>query len=373
MLKNPPPLKTTTVARSFVECVALNPLDTGGGEFVVLNPLDTAEGEFVALNPLDTGEGEFVLLNPIHTAEGDEFVLSSITDITDREHAEERGQREFKILADLIPDLVWMARPDGHIFWYNQRWYDYTGTTFEETQGWGWQSVHDPRELPKVLEQWRGCIATGEPFDMLFPLKGKDGVFHPFRTRAVPIKNAQGDVERWCGTTTELTELKRAEELEQLMIAVVQSAEDVILTKGLDGIVRSLNPAAELMLGYRAEEIVGESVMRLIPVDRQHEEAMILDRLARGQRVAHLETVRRRKDGSLIDVSLTISPICDDQGAIVGASKVMRDITERNRAEADLSSRCSASAARVEVKLSRLPIATMTRPLAAKINPAARS
>jgi PAS domain S-box-containing protein len=296
MPKNPTLRKTTTVAPSYVECAAQN---------------------------------------PVHPAEG-EFVLSSITDITGREHAEERGQQQFKMLADLIPQMVWMAKPDGHIFWYSQRWYDYTGTTFEEVQGWGWQSVHDPRELPKVLEQWQACIATGEPFDMLFPLKGKDGVFQPFRTRAAPIKNAQGDVERWIGTTTDVAGLKRAEEIEQLMIAVVQSADDVILTKGLDGIVRSWNPAAELMLGYRGEEIIGKSVTRLIPEDRQHEETMILDRVTRGQRVSHFETVRRRKDGSLVDVSLTISPIRDHKGVIVGASKVMRDITERKRAEAEL-------------------------------------
>jgi PAS domain S-box-containing protein len=307
MLKNPPlrktitpknarPRKTTTVAPTLVECVALN---------------------------------------PIHGAQR-EFVFSSNADITEREHADKRGQQQFTMLADLIPQMVWMAKPDGHVFWYSQRWYDYTGTTFEEAEGWGWHSVHDPRELPKVLEKWQGCIASAEPFDMLFPLKGEDGVFHPFRTRAVPIKNAQGVVERWIGTTTDVTGLERAEEIEQLMIAVVESAEDVILTKGLDGIVRSWNPAAELMLGYRAEEIIGQSVTRLIPVDRQHEETMILDRVTRGQRVSHFETVRRRKDGSLVDVSLTISPIRDHKGAIVGASKVMRDITERKRAEAQL-------------------------------------
>ncbi len=120
------------------------------------------------------------------------------------------------------------------------------------------------------------------------------------------------------------------------MSAVVESAEDAILTKTLEGIVRSWNPAAELLLGYRAEEMIGESVTRLIPEDRQEEETMILERVTRGERVAHLETVRRRKNGSLIDVSLTISPIRDGNGHIVGASKIMRDITERHRAVAEL-------------------------------------
>jgi PAS domain S-box-containing protein len=247
-----------------------------------------------------------------------------------------RGQQQFEMLADSIPQLVWMADPDGDIFWYNRQWYDYTGTTFEQMQASGWQSIHDSGELPKVLKQWQAGIATGAPFEMLFPLKGQDGVFHPFVTRVTPIRNCKGDVERWFGTSTDSTEIKRAAELQQLMIAVVQSAEDVILTKGLDGIVRSWNPAAELMLGYRAAEIIGTNVTRLIPDDRQHEEAMILDRMARGERVAHLETVRRRKNGSLVDVSLTVSPILDEKGNVVGASKIMRDITERKRAEAEL-------------------------------------
>jgi PAS domain S-box-containing protein len=274
-------------------------------------------------------------LTALQTDEGD-FVLSSIVDITERKRAEERGQQQFKMLADLIPQLVWMAEPDGDILWYNQPWYDYTGTTFGQMQGRGWESVHDPRELPRVLERWQRCIVRGEPFEMVSQLKGKDGVFRPFLTRVTPIKNPEGNAERWFGTNTDVTELNRAAHAEQFMISVVQSAEHVILTKSLDGIVRSWNPAAELMLGYRADEIIGESVTRLIPDDLRDQEAMILGRIARGERIAHLETVRRRKDGSLVEVSLTVSPIRDHQGNVVGASKIMRDITERNRADAEL-------------------------------------
>jgi len=279
-----------------------------------------------------TPDGNFV---PGQLGGGD-FVLVPTADSTVRRRAGERGERQFQMLADSMPVLVWMARSDGHIFWYNRRWYDYTGTTFEAMQGWGWKAVHDIRELPTVLKRWQLCIVTGAAFDMVLPLKGKDGVFHPFLTRVVPIKDDEGNVVRWFGTSTDITELKRAAEVEQLMIAVVESAEDAIVTKTLDGIVRSWNPAAELMLGYRAEEIVGESVLRLIPEACQDEETMIIDNILKGRRVAHLETLRRRKDGSLINVSLTVSPIRDDKGVIVGASKVMRDISERILAESEL-------------------------------------
>jgi PAS domain S-box-containing protein len=126
------------------------------------------------------------------------------------------------------------------------------------------------------------------------------------------------------------------EELRQQMAALVESADDAILSKTLDGVIRSWNPGAERLLGYRAEEIIGQSVTKLLPDDRQGEAAMILERIGNGQRVEHFETVRRRSDGSLVHVSLTISPIRDRAGSIVGASKIMRDITEHKRIEDDL-------------------------------------
>ena len=105
-----------------------------------------------------------------------------------------------------------MARPDGHIFWYNRRWYEYTGTTPEQMEGWGWQSVHDPEVLPKVLERWKASIASGEPFDMVFPLKGADDKFRPFLTRVNPLRDEDGRVLYWFGTNTDISEIKEMEE-----------------------------------------------------------------------------------------------------------------------------------------------------------------
>ena len=116
------------------------------------------------------------------------------------------SEGRFHTLADSIPQLAWTAHADGHIFWYNRRWYEYTGKTESEMEGWGWQSVHDPEELPKVLERWKGSIASGEPFDMVFPLRGADGRFRPFLTRVMPLKDARGRVLQWFGTNTDITE-----------------------------------------------------------------------------------------------------------------------------------------------------------------------
>ena len=119
---------------------------------------------------------------------------------------------QFRALADNIPTLCWMANPDGFIFWYNRRWYEYTGTTPSEMEGWGWQSSHDPAELPRVLERWQGSIATGQPFEMIFPLKGADGQFRPFLTRASPHLDASGNVTAWFGTNTDISERTKIEQ-----------------------------------------------------------------------------------------------------------------------------------------------------------------
>jgi PAS domain S-box-containing protein len=153
------------------------------------------------------------------------LVFRDVTERQSQERALREQEQQFRTLAESIPQLCWMANQDGHIFWYNRRWYDYTGTTIEEMEGWGWQSVHDPDELPKVLQRWKASIATGEPFDMVFPLKGKDGVFRPFLTRIEPVKNAEGRVDRWFGTNTDITEAKRTEEELRRLTAELSEAD----------------------------------------------------------------------------------------------------------------------------------------------------
>ncbi|MHB8864324.1 MAG: PAS domain-containing protein [Pirellulaceae bacterium] len=126
--------------------------------------------------------------------------------------AQQESEVQFRTMADAIPQLAWIARADGHIHWYNQRWHDYMGSTPEQMEGWGWQSVHDPDELPRVLDRWKSSLATGEPFEMTFPLRGADGVSRAFLTRVMPLTDAQGRVQQWFGTNTDVSEQKRVEE-----------------------------------------------------------------------------------------------------------------------------------------------------------------
>ena len=118
---------------------------------------------------------------------------------------------DFRALAENLPILCWIADGDGFIVWYNRRWYEYTGTTPAEMEGWGWQSVHDPVELPRVLTAWRGSIATGAPFEMVFPLRSKHGEFRPFLTSIVPQRDASGAVTAWYGVNTDIAAQRIAE------------------------------------------------------------------------------------------------------------------------------------------------------------------
>ncbi len=131
--------------------------------------------------------------------------------IKTRKEIEESAKR-FHTLADNISQLAWMADEKGSIYWYNQRWYDYTGTSFEEMQGWGWQKVHHPNHVDRVVEKIQHSWDTGEVWEDTFPLRGHDGMFRWFLSRAIPIKDDEGKVLRWFGTNTDITEQRISEE-----------------------------------------------------------------------------------------------------------------------------------------------------------------
>lgn len=119
-------------------------------------------------------------------------------------------EEQFRTLVESVPLLCWMANADGHIFWYNRRWFEYTGTVLEDMLGWGWQRVHAPEILPNVLERWQQSINSAEPFEMIFPIRAADGSFRRFLTRAVPMLDSDGKVVRWFGTNTDVEEAERA-------------------------------------------------------------------------------------------------------------------------------------------------------------------
>ena len=141
--------------------------------------------------------------------------FGTCTDIHDQKLATEtliERESEFSTLADNMAQLSWMARPDGYIYWYNKQWYDYTGTNLAEMQGWGWDKVHHPDYVASVVAAVNQKWATGQAWELTFPLRGKDGEYRWFLTRAVPVRDTQGAVLRWLGTNTDVTEMRQLQE-----------------------------------------------------------------------------------------------------------------------------------------------------------------
>jgi PAS domain S-box-containing protein len=141
--------------------------------------------------------------------------FGTCTDIHDQKVANEalaERESEFTTLADNVAQLSWMARPDGHIYWYNKRWYDFTGSTPEEMAGWGWEKVHHPDHINEVVTFVRHAWTQGQPWELTFPLKRYDGEYRWFLTRAVPIRNEQGQLVRWLGTNTDVTQMRALQE-----------------------------------------------------------------------------------------------------------------------------------------------------------------
>src|ERR1700675_3214710 len=233
------------------------------------------------------------------------------------------------------------------------------------TGSWAWQvaggdAVHlseewyriygfDPKKGPPAFEErwhpthpedrakWQGAIdraiAEKSEYEAEFRILLPDRSVKHIHTVGHPVLNASGDLVQFVASSTDITERKWAEQATRLLAAIVESSHDAIVSKSLNGVITSWNKGAERLFGYAAEEAVGQNITLIIPPERRHEERTIVEQLTRGERVDHFETVRMRKDGSLLDVSLTISPMKDASGRVVGASKLARDITERKRAE----------------------------------------
>ena len=170
----------------------------------------------------------------------------------------------------------------------------------------------------------RGQVAIAERPD------GSRVLFEPYPT---PLFDAAGGLLGGVNMLVDVTDRYRAEQSALRLASIVDSSDDAIVSKDLSGIIQSWNAGAERLFGYTAEEVIGKPITILMPPDRVNEEPGIIGRIARGERVDHYETVRQRKDGSLVDISLTVSPLKTPDGRIVGASKIARDITDRRRAQ----------------------------------------
>ncbi|MGA9507648.1 MAG: PAS domain S-box protein [Candidatus Sulfotelmatobacter sp.] len=255
------------------------------------------------------------------------------------ETSDERERRELPLrgVMDTIPGLVWSALPDGHGEFCNQRWLDYTGMSFDEIKGWGWAAAYHPQDVPNLRERWRQALAGSTSFEAEARMRRVDGCYRWFLIQAVPLRGSGGRIIGWYGTNTDVEELKLAQEelrkqtsrLDQLF---EQAPEAVVVLSTEDRIVR-VNKEFTRMFGYEAEEVWQRPINDLIVPEAHLEASRAYTRvLQHGGRV-EVETIRTRKDGTEIDVSLLAISVRTTSGEQVVNYAIYRDISERKRAE----------------------------------------
>jgi PAS domain S-box-containing protein len=237
------------------------------------------------------------------------------------------------IMADAVLAMVWAADPGGLRTYFNRAWLEFTGKTLSQELGDGWLDGVHPDDRQRCLDTYRSSVESRVPFKMEYRLRRADGHFRWVLGHGEPRFSDQGEFEGYVGSCLDINERRAAEETSSRLAAIVQSSDDAIIAKNLNGIVTSWNGSAERMFGYTEEEVLGKPIAIIIPSDLQAEEAQILQRLRSGERIEHFETVRVTKGGKRVLVSLTISPVKDSSGSIVGASKIARDVTRIKQVE----------------------------------------
>ncbi|MEP7121900.1 MAG: PAS domain S-box protein [Byssovorax sp.] len=250
--------------------------------------------------------------------------------------AQRSSEGRLRTLIDCVPIGIFETDTEGNCLFVNQGWERLTGLKNEEAKGKGWRRALHAEDLERVSLGWESATRVGEDFRSEHRYRTPRGVVWGSNA-SVALRDSAGKVTGYLGTVIDVTERRNAEAMVLRLAAVVESSPDAIFSVTLDGIVTDWNEGAERMFGYASREIVGRSFFTLIPADRVDEHVEILNRLERGETVNNVETVRVRKGGEIIDVSVSISAVRDGSGAIVGLSRILRDITAAKRVAAELA------------------------------------
>jgi PAS domain S-box-containing protein len=241
-------------------------------------------------------------------------------------------------LFDLLPAAIYVTDAEGRITYFNEAAAALWGARpkLHSDQWCGSWRLYRPDGTPLPHDQcpMAVCLRQGKPVRGGEAVAERpDGTRVPFMAFPTPLHDTTGKLIGALNMLIDMSEHRRAERVERRLSAIVESSDDAIISKDLDGVIVTWNKGAERLFGYLAEEVIGKPITILIPADRREEERGILERIRSGDRVDHFETVRQRKNGSLVDISLCVSPVSDEFGKIIGASKIARDITDQKRRE----------------------------------------
>jgi PAS domain S-box-containing protein len=254
-------------------------------------------------------------------------------------------EQPFRFLADMLSLAmhggrmgVWSRDLSTNAVWWSPELEVILGLEpggLEGTEAGFFARVHED-DRPSVAQAVENAVRLRKDYVAVFRFQHASGAWRWMEGRFRSVYDAAGRPTTLYGLGIDITARKAAELEHAHASAILASTDDAVLSKTLEGIITSWNASAERMFGYTAAEVIGRRVDIIIPNDRLQEERTILERLRRGERIEHYETIRRAKDGRMFDISLTISPVKDESGRIIGASKIARDISDRKRAEAEL-------------------------------------
>jgi PAS domain S-box-containing protein len=262
--------------------------------------------------------------------------------LAERKRAEEalrESEERFQLVSRATDDAIWDWDLIANVISYSESFgtlFGYRTGEFESTKELWISRIHPDERDELVAGVYAFLASREEAWSGEYRYQCADGSYAFVYDRAYAVRDVEGKPLRMVGSMMNVTERKRAEEELQRFAGIVASSHDAILSKTLDGTILSWNPGAEALYGYTAEEAIGKSVMMLIPPDLAFEESAIIARIKANEFIDQYESARMRKDGSLVDVSLTISAVKNSAGQIIGASKIARDITERRRADVAL-------------------------------------
>jgi PAS domain S-box-containing protein len=323
------------VAKSpiFVGSQALKVMLEAGARAVQSTPLIDQSGQMLGMFSTHYRAPRRPLESELRTLDVLARLAAELIKRKQAEDALRHSEQRLRLITDASPIMIWMSGLDKLCNYFNKAWLDFVGRTLEQELGNGWAKNVHPDDFDRCLQIYVSSFEARRPFQMEYRLRHHSGAYHWILDSAVPRYASDGTFEGYVGGCLDIHVQKEASQVRSRLAAIVESSDDAIISKDLNGIVTSWNRQAERLFGYKEQEMIGRSILTIIPPELHRDENMILSKIRSGQKIDHFETVRITKSGERIEVSLSISPVRDEHGNIVGAAKIARDIRETRKIE----------------------------------------